>query len=573
MTAFLVADEGPLAGLILRLEEGEEWTIGRDPDLATFVLEDPMVSRKHILCKKQNDAYILENLSTTNPATVNGKPLETPKTLQEDDGVLIGANLFHFTHTDPLVTEKPQSGEATPTVFEEDEALNTFTLKSKDLGKWLIKVISGANAGAEFPLSPNQEYTIGNDASDCTITFHDLSVSRKHARITTTKDNLSIEDLNSRNGVLVNGEIIKAKHTLQSQDLIALGTTSFLLIDPESQRHTIVSPLPQQETKGATKAELEKPETVSSTKRTWKEMIILKKHLVIASCLAICLVIGFASMLSLFKTQSVTIAKTDQTEKIQEVLQRFPQVEFSFSPATGKIFLLGHVLTHIDRQKLLYLLRALPFIRQIDDNVIVDESVWNSINPLLIKNPAWRNVNITSSKPGAFVARGFVSTTEEAAQLSEYLNVHFPHLDRLDNQVAVEETINLEVQQLLLEKGLRTLSFQLTGNELLLSGRAGEHQMDLLESTVELIKKIPGIHSVRTAVLFTASSTNVIDISDRFSVTGSSRQGVQNEYVVINGKILARGDLLDGMRITEIKENTILLEKDGLKYKIHYNQQ
>jgi hypothetical protein len=42
---------------------------------------------------------------------------------------------------------------------------------------------------------------------------------------------------------------------------------------------------------------------------------------------------------------------------------------------------------------------------------------------------------------------------------------------------------------------------------------------------------------------------------------------------VINGKILSLGDNLDGMVITAISPTAVLLEKDGLKFKINYNLQ
>jgi len=46
MPAHFIAEEGPLAGLILNLDRGEEWIIGRDPDEADFVVEDGKISKK-----------------------------------------------------------------------------------------------------------------------------------------------------------------------------------------------------------------------------------------------------------------------------------------------------------------------------------------------------------------------------------------------------------------------------------------------------------------------------------------------------------------------------------------------
>ncbi|MBM3192224.1 MAG: EscD/YscD/HrpQ family type III secretion system inner membrane ring protein, partial [Chlamydiae bacterium] len=68
-------------------------------------------------------------------------------------------------------------------------------------------------------------------------------------------------------------------------------------------------------------------------------------------------------------------------------------------------------------------------------------------------------------------------------------------------------------------------------------------------------------------------STARIDLSDKYKVTGTSKVGNVNQFVVINGQILTMGDALDGMTITQIEPDSVLLEKEGLKYKINYNQQ
>jgi hypothetical protein len=54
---------------------------------------------------------------------------------------------------------------------------------------------------------------------------------------------------------------------------------------------------------------------------------------------------------------------------------------------------------------------------------------------------------------------------------------------------------------------------------------------------------------------------------------GYSKKDGSNQFVVINGKILTLGDNLDGMIITSISPSLVVLEKDGLKFKINYNLQ
>lgn len=78
-------------------------------------------------------------------------------------------------------------------------------------GRWLLKVVSGPNAGAEFSLLPSSSYLIGTDTQSCDIVFQDLSVSRQHARIIVDpEDRISLEDLSSRNGTFIDGEKVRS---------------------------------------------------------------------------------------------------------------------------------------------------------------------------------------------------------------------------------------------------------------------------------------------------------------------------------------------------------------------------
>ena len=77
---------------------------------------------------------------------------------------------------------------------------------------------------------------------------------------------------------------------------------------------------------------------------------------------------------------------------------------------------------------------------------------------------------------------------------------------------------------------------------------------------------------VKNFVVFSKPTSDIVDISSKYKVTGSSKYGNMSQYVVINGKILSVGSDLDGMTITQMQNNSVFLEKDGIKYKINYNQ-
>ncbi len=583
MSSFLVAEKGPLAGLIIRLEENDEWIIGRDPDVSYQVIEDPMVSRKHVLIRLTDQGHVIENLSATNPASVNGTSIEGSVLLQEDDTVQIGNIFLRFTEQDPAMhlgsTHNETTSVETPTLFEEEQPLDRLSLTGDIDAKWLVKVISGPNTGAEFGVHPNSTYIIGKDSDSCDIVFQDLSVSRQHARLSTDElGGIFIEDLNSCNGVLVNDIETKGKQGLISQDRIVLGTTTILIIDREQTSETIVSPLPftnasypEFVTNENVESKTKLPET--SLPKNWKEMFIPTRHIVVGAVFTLFIALGVCGVFALFHSQTITIEKSDESGMINTKMRQFPGIEFSFNPSNRKLFLLGHVLKEIDQQELLYNIKSLPFMVSIENNVIIDELVWESFNDMLHKNPNWYGVTVIAITPGSFVLRGYLESTEESTKLVEYVNTHFPYLDHLENQVAVENILATEIQSILLVQGLVNVTFQLNNGEVILSGRVNQKATSQFEYATTSMKKITGVRLIKNFVVITTESTERINISDKYQITGSSKVGNVNQYIVINGKILADGDNFQGMQITDIESNAVLLEKDGIKYQINYNHQ
>lgn len=580
MAGYLIAEEGPLANLIVRFEQGDEWVMGRDPEEVSIVLEDPMVSRKHVICRLTPEGYVLENLSSVNPATQNGKVITEAVLLREGDILQIGSTFFRFSEFEPAeIPEAPEEGALeAEEPLEETQELSSVSFEAGGDARWLLKVISGPNAGAEFGMLRASAYILGKDPNLCDIVFQDLSVSRQHARISIDDDNqVFIEDLGSRNGVLINGELISERRKLASQDLVALGTTSFLLIDREQIHETIISPpavapIKAEEEVAPSPEEMVVKEPVVE-KKDWKEMIIPMRMLIVSGVLAVAVIAGLASMLALFKAEPVTVEIKDPNDEIKMALQGFPDIQFSFNPANGKLFLVGHVLTSVDKQELTYKMNNLPFIANIDDNVIVDEYVWQNMNGLLQSNSDWQGVSIYSLSPGRFVIKGYLQTNEQGQSLADYLNLNFPYLDRLDNLVVVETNLQTQVQGMLVEKGFSGVTFQLNNGDLVLTGRVDQQQSAQFTGTVEKLKSLNGIRMVKNFVIYTTAETSRIDLSQQYQVSGYSKKDNENMFVVINGKIFGLGENLDGMTITNILPSMVLLEKDGLKFRINYNLQ
>lgn len=575
MNGYLIAEEGPLAGLTVVFEEtaeDKEWTLGRDPDGTDVVLEDPMVSRQHATVKATPEGFLFENLSSVNPATQNGMIIAEPVLLKEGDIIQIGSTFFHFSEKAPEVEPSaPAEEEEAPSEEPTGEMTSELHFGPTPDTRWLLKVISGPNAGAEFAMHKSSNYLIGKDPNICDVVFQDLSVSRQHARLSIdAEENAFIEDLGSRNGVIVNGELIDQKQLLSSQDLVALGTTTFLVIDRKEARETIISPAAAMPT---VPKSIEEAKEKAKDRKDWKELIIPKRHLILAGTFALILLGSTFAMLSLFKSEPVVITKMDDKGKIEKILEKYPGVEFSFNEPSGKLFLTGNVLTTVDHQELTFLLRQESFIRNIKDNVVVDELVWQNMNALLSNNPDWIAVSMYGPKPGRFVLRGYVPTLEESEELSDFVNRNFDYLERLRNEVVIEKNMQKEIQSLLTQKGFSAVTFQMSNGEVVFTGRIDEKEKKNFYALLTDFKRIPGVQTMQNFVVVTSGDTSRVDVSSDFKVTGYSKGGDNEFFVVINGRILGSGDLLDGMMITAITPKMVSLEKEGVQYRINYNLQ
>ncbi len=108
-----------------------------------------------------------------------------------------------------------------------------------------LRVSSGPNAGESFILTDNGA-TIGRQDGN-TIVLDDSRLSRQHARIDLGPGGLTLTDLGSANGTLVNGQRVSGTRILQRGDQIQLGETTLILEGgaPANNRLATVVPKPE----------------------------------------------------------------------------------------------------------------------------------------------------------------------------------------------------------------------------------------------------------------------------------------------------------------------------------------
>ncbi len=80
--------------------DGSEWVIGRSPD-CDVILEVAAVSRKHLVLRKQNGQFVVEDLGSRNGTYINGTRVNENAVLRHRDQMLICDILFQFEGDEP----------------------------------------------------------------------------------------------------------------------------------------------------------------------------------------------------------------------------------------------------------------------------------------------------------------------------------------------------------------------------------------------------------------------------------------------------------------------------------------
>jgi hypothetical protein len=92
---------------------------------------------------------------------------------------------------------------------------------------------------------PPGKFMIGRAAS-CQLSLDDPLVSRNHAVISVSEDGVTVEDLGSRNGVRVNGDLVAGAHKVSHGDQIVIGSQELVyLFRRDAPADTLIQPATQ----------------------------------------------------------------------------------------------------------------------------------------------------------------------------------------------------------------------------------------------------------------------------------------------------------------------------------------
>jgi type III secretion system YscD/HrpQ family protein len=573
MAPRLIAERGLLQGLELELTGGPRWIIGRDPAEADLVLEDPAVSRRQASIQRDEaGVYTLRNLSQSNPTMLQGQELTGEAPLATGSSIQMGATWFRFEPLPTIVEEfpEPASNEdqlpSRSTIFEAGPAVAGSFLGPTPW-RFLLKVLTGPNRGAEFGLETGRTELIGKDPAVCNIVLNDLSVSREQAKIRADDEGrLFVEDLGSRNGTLVDGQPIEGEVEISPHSVLTMGTTTLTVFDREHAGETVVhempvaaAPLAEGAGAGAVAAE-----------PSWRDQPLSLRTWITTGAIAASVLFALMAGISLLRVEPIEVPRRDYQKEIANSLESFPEVQFAYNPAAGSLLLLGHVQGPADLQEMNFRLRQLNFLGQIANYVVADSNVWQETNQLIARNPDWAGVTMFSETPGQFIVRGAVASAQQLQALQDYLNLNFTYRDRLTNQVVVQAALQEQIAAQLAEAELGAVQPTWEAGQLTLRGNLTEQQANKLKETLPNLRKLPGVNSIDNLTMVARAGAGIVDVTSKYPISGWIAHP-SSPAVVIGGTLRYVGELLDGMTITSIANNEVRLEKSGVEYKINYN--
>ncbi|MBC7174325.1 MAG: FHA domain-containing protein [Polyangiaceae bacterium] len=193
----------------------DEITIGRKEG-NTIRLTERNVSRRHARLRRKNGAFVVEDLGSYNGVRINGDRVEGASELSAGDRVGIGDYELALQRDGVEALEAPTGMRS---------------IASGDLAE----PVPPARLVMLTAPAPGAEYALGGDnvrigrSEDLEVWVNHRSISREHASFQREGDTIIVRDLDSANGVRLNGTDVREAE-LQSGDILELGQVRFRFV-------------------------------------------------------------------------------------------------------------------------------------------------------------------------------------------------------------------------------------------------------------------------------------------------------------------------------------------------------
>lgn len=184
-------------------------SIGRASSVGNcdVAVASPIVSRNHGEIIKKDGFFFYKDLNSTNGTYINGKLYGRESADKISISVLQAGDVLRIDHAD---------------LFHAHEEAVLFLIMHQEDTKKIRKSIT---------IKDNDEVIIGRTSDG--VSLKDKSVSERHASVCRQGERWIIKDLDSKNGIFVNGNKIDKEQILYSMDVFRISDYLFLIYEDQ----------------------------------------------------------------------------------------------------------------------------------------------------------------------------------------------------------------------------------------------------------------------------------------------------------------------------------------------------
>jgi len=198
----------------------DEITIGRKEG-NTIRLTDRNVSRQHARLLRQGDNdFLVTDLNSRNGTKVNGDAVAPDKSHKVTPGDQIYIGDYNLSVRTDVSAGVPMGRQMDP---GDTAGIGKVTPHAR------LVMLAGPEPGTEFDLTVNL-FVVGR-SEEANLRIDDPSISRAHARLDGDEQSWTISDLDSINGIMINGQR-RDDYLLKSGDVIELGVVRLRFVAP-----------------------------------------------------------------------------------------------------------------------------------------------------------------------------------------------------------------------------------------------------------------------------------------------------------------------------------------------------
>ncbi len=223
--------------------------VGRDPE-CDLAIDSGLLSRRHAEITIENDHLRIRDLKSLNGTFVNGRRIEEAEARPGDEVRFDQQAFIVSGPTQTLlnkVVEDDENTIARDPFYDQGTmimkpALEEVQVEIEEQTHFMAHTLPPAflldqsNTVKESRIRVKEPLYLIGRSKECDLVLSDGSISKRHAKLRCVDNQWMIEDVNSRNGIKVNGQKVKTVR-LCGGDTIVLGRLKFIFENEVEDEH------------------------------------------------------------------------------------------------------------------------------------------------------------------------------------------------------------------------------------------------------------------------------------------------------------------------------------------------